>query len=108
MRLDVTCSASWDSVAILPAGASIVARALWTGQAQTVNSYTWGTTVQQKHRRPRPAYVSPPPNYVNAPPSPVPQGPDIYVPVAGRAYSLQSGHFAPSVDFQHIETLKCG
>ncbi|KVX09138.1 hypothetical protein WL01_03975 [Burkholderia ubonensis] len=99
MPLDVTCSASWDSVAILLAGASIVARAQWTGQAQTVDSYTWGTSVQQKqeHRRPRPAYVSPPPTYVNAPPSPIPQSPDIYVPVASGAYSPQSDHFAPSV-----------
>ncbi|MBY4769282.1 hypothetical protein [Burkholderia ambifaria] len=40
---------------ILVAGASILAHAQWSGQAQTVDSYNWGTPVPlqpQKHRRP--------------------------------------------------------
>ena len=49
---------------VMLAGASLVAHAQWTGQAQTADSYTWGTPVQpmKKHRRPRPTYVNPPPS----------------------------------------------
>ena len=71
------------------AGASIVAHAQWSGQAQTVDSYTWGTPVPPKPPKHRHA----PQSYAN----PQSQGPHIYVPVAGGAYDPQTGHFAPEV-----------
>lgn len=96
---------------VMLAGASIVAHAQWTGQAQTVESYNWGTQVPpkpQKHRYVRqaygnpPAYVNTPPTYVNAPP-PVPQGAidaqtgQYLPPVAGGVINPQNGAFYPSV-----------
>nr|WP_057925955.1 hypothetical protein [Burkholderia ambifaria] len=90
---------------VLLAGASIVAHAQWSGQAQTVETYNWGTPVPpkpQKHRRVRQAYGNPPPAYVNAPP-PIPQGAiDVQTgqylpPAAGGVINPQNGEFYPRV-----------
>jgi len=107
---------------VMLAGASIVAHAQWTGQAQTVDSYTWGTPVPpkpQKHRHVGQAHVSPPPAYVNVPPPawvnppappPVPQGAiDVTTgqylpPAAGGVINPQTGAFYQSVGGGYINT----
>lgn len=90
---------------VMLTGTSIVAHAQWTSQAQTVESYSWGTPVPpkpQKHRHVRQAYGNPPPAYVNPPP-PVPQGAinvqtgQYLPPVSGGVINPQNGAFYPSV-----------
>ncbi len=104
---------------VMLAGVSIVAHAQWSGQAQTVESYTWGTPVPpkpQKHRHVRQAYGNPPSAYVNAPtatvnaPPPVPQGAiDVQTgqylpPVAGGVINTQNGAFYQLVGGGYVNT----
>ena len=103
---------------VMLASASTLAHAQWTSQAQTVETYTWGTPVPQKHRRVRPAYVNPPPNYVNSSPTlvnppappPVPQGAiDVTTgqylpPAAGGVTNPQTGAFYQSVGGGYVNT----
>ncbi|WP_423382125.1 hypothetical protein [Burkholderia sp. LMG 32019] len=77
------------------AGASIVAHAQWSGQAQTVDSYTWGTPVPPKplkHRRPCPACGTTTVNPLN--------GHALNV-VPGGAIDAQTGWMLPSAGDGH-------
>lgn len=99
--------------AIVLAGAGTVGHAQWTGQAQTVESYSWGApvSVPLKHRHVRPAYANPPSTWGNPPaPPPIPQGAinaqtgQYYPPVAGGVINPQNGTFYQSVGGGYVNT----
>ncbi|WP_454727940.1 MULTISPECIES: hypothetical protein [Cupriavidus] len=102
---------------LLLAGASTFAHAQWQGQAQSVDTYTWGApeTQKPKVKRTRPTYVNPPPAPVTAtvPPA-VPRGAidvqsgQYLPPAAGGVVNPQTGAFYPSVPGGYINTQTGG
>lgn len=77
---------------IMLAGASTFAHVQWTGQAQSVETYTWGTPVPQRHHRPCPGCGTSTANPYN--------GHALHV-VPGGAIDAQTGRMLPSAGDGH-------